>query len=194
MVRRYRTDPVDPNALDRILDAARRGPSAGFAQGVELIIVTSDAGRSRLAAEAHEADYTARGFEPWLSAAPIHVVVTVDPSAYERRYAEPDKSTGVPVDRWPVPYWWVDAGAALMLILLATAAENLAAGFLGSHAFGDLAAAVRLPPGREAIGVVTIGHEADSHAVGSARRPRRPRSAVEHSEQWGIPRQPGQEH
>ena len=32
-----------------------------------------------------------------------------------------------------MPYWWVDAGASMMLLLLAAVDEGLAAGFLGSH-------------------------------------------------------------
>ena len=38
----------------------------------------------------------------------------------------PDKlSDGEEID-WPVPYWFVDAGAALMLVLLAAIDEGLA--------------------------------------------------------------------
>ena len=71
--------------------------------------------------------------------APAHVVIAVDVGRYRERYAESDK-TGL--DAWTVPYWWADAGAALMLILLAAVDEGLAAGFLGSHAIDDLAATV----------------------------------------------------
>ena len=55
MVRSYLPDPVPAEALDRILDAARRGPSAGFAQAVEFVVVTSRTGRDSLAAAAGEA-------------------------------------------------------------------------------------------------------------------------------------------
>ena len=49
MVRQYLDLPVEAAAVDRILDAARRGPSAGFAQGVEFVVVTEAAGRAAVA-------------------------------------------------------------------------------------------------------------------------------------------------
>ena len=181
MVRRYTDQAVDPAAIERILDAGRRGPSAGFAQGVEFVVVTSESQRSRIAAAAGEDRFVARGLEPWLSVAPVHVVVAVDVGRYRRRYEEDDKHG---TDGWTAPYWWVDAGAALMLVLLAAVEEGLGAGFLGSHAIEGLAAIVGLPDGAEALGVVTLGHAADEPVVGSAKRPRRPRGDVIHHERW----------
>lgn len=188
MVRRYTPEPVDPSAVDRIIEAAGRGPSAGFSQGVEFIVVKSSATRMALADAAGESAYIERGFEPWLSAAPVHVIVTVDPDAYHQRYGEPDKAASRPIEEWDTPYWWVDAGAALTLLLLAVTNEGLAAGFLGSHAFADLGSVVGIPDRFKTIGLVTIGHEAASDPVGSARRRRRPRHETEHAESWHPPR------
>lgn len=181
MVRRYQDLPVDSAAVRRIVDAARRGPSAGFAQGVEFILVTSASQRLAIAEAAGEADYVERGFEPWLSVAPVHVVVAVDVARYRARYSEPDKGG---VESWTAPYWWVDAGAALMLLLLAAVEEGLGAGFLGSHAVVDLAAVLELPEHILPLGIVTIGHPSEADAVGSARRPRRAWDDVVHSERW----------
>lgn len=181
MVRRYRDESVAPGAVDRILDASRRGPSAGFAQGVEFVVVTSAEGRRALATAAGEASYVERGMVPWLSAAPVHVVIAVDVERYRARYAESDKRGG---GEWNAPYWWVDAGAALMLMLLAAVDEGLAAGFLGSHAIDGLGAIVGLPDWFEILGVVTIGHAAEDPVVGSATRGRRNRSSVVHTESW----------
>jgi nitroreductase len=188
MVRRYRSAPIDPAVVDRILDSARRAPSAGFSQGVELVVVTSEPGRRRLATDANESDYLARGFDPWLSVAPVHIVIACRPDAYRARYGQADKTGSTSPDDWPAPYWWVDAGAVLMLLLLAAEDEGLAAGFLGSHAFEDVAAAVGLPDGYETIGLVTMGHAADAAGRRGAPRRRRPLEEVEHGESWGTPR------
>ncbi len=181
MIRSYRADPVDSAAIDRILDSARRGPSAGYSQGIEFVVVTSIAGRRAIASAAGEDSYSERGFTPWLSGAPVHVVIAVDIERYRERYAEADKSG---IDHWSVPYWWVDAGAALMLMLLAAVDEGLAAGFLGSHAINELAETVGLPDRFETLGVVTIGHSEAAEVVGSAERGRRDRSDVVHTELW----------
>ena len=42
MVRSFTDEPVAAEAVRRILDAARRGPSAGFSQGVEFVVVSGD--------------------------------------------------------------------------------------------------------------------------------------------------------
>ncbi len=187
MARHYRDAPVDEGALARVLDAGRRAPSAGFAQGVEFVVVTSLEGRQRIAAAAGEPDYVARGFAPWLSSAPVHVVIAVDPDRYHARYSEPDKRAAAAPDDWPAPYWWVDAGAAMMLLLLAVVEEGLAAGFLGSHAISGLGSIVDLPPRREALGVITIGHPARGPVSHSARRRRRSSEETIHWERWQPP-------
>ena len=86
---------------------------------------------------------------------------------------------------WPVPYWWVDAGASLMLILLAAVDEGLAAGFLGSHRLPELQAELSIPSDMVPIGVVTVGHPAPDRRSGSLARGRRPRTDVVHHERWG---------
>lgn len=185
MVRNYTDEPVDPATIRRILEVARRGPSAGFSQGIAFVAVVDADRRRRVADLAGEADYVAKGFDPWISRAPVHVAVCVSEEVYRQRYREPDKSPDGEETAWPVPYWWVDAGAAMMLVLLAAVDEGLAAGFLGSHAMPELEAFLELPPDMRSIGVVTIGHAAPDRLSGSLRRGRRPVEAVVHHERWG---------
>ncbi len=184
MVRNYTTEPVDAAVVDRLLDAARRGPSAGFTQGVSFVVVTDAAMRSTIAALAHEPDYVAAGFDPWISRAPVHIVVCVSEEAYRARYREPDKSPDGSEPQWPVPYWWVDAGAALMLLLLGAVAEGLGAGFLGSHALDRLAETLGIPAEVSPIGIVTLGHPAPDRRSRSLDRGRRRWDDVVHREGW----------
>ena len=134
MIRNYLATPVDPDALERILDAAVRAPSAGHSQGQYLVVVTDADTRKAIAELGNEAHYVASGMPPWMSTAPVHLVICVREDDYHDRYREPDKlrDDGTEID-WPVPYWWVDAGAMLMLVLLATVNEGLSAGLFGSH-------------------------------------------------------------
>jgi nitroreductase len=183
MVRSYRPDPVDPAAVERILDAARRAPSAGFSQGQSFVVVTGPTARARVAEVCGESSYRARGFAPWVSSAPVLVVPCVRQADYHERYAEPDKARSVLPRDWPVPYWWVDGGAALMLLLLATVDEYLAAGFLAADPQG-LRAVLGIPPDIVPLGVVTIGHPIPDRRSGSLRRGRRPLEDVIHRERW----------
>jgi len=184
MVRNYTDEPVARDVVDRIVDAALHSPSAGFSQGQAFVVVRDPEKRRRIAELADEAAYIAAGFDPWISHAPVHIVVCVSEELYRARYREPDKSQNGEEANWPVPYWWVDAGAAMMLLLLAAVDEGLGAGFLGSHAMGDLATELQIPDHMSPIGVVTIGHAAPDRRSGSLERGRRPRAETVHHEVW----------
>jgi nitroreductase len=182
MVRRYLAEPVDPAALARIARAALHGPRAGQAEGISVVVVTDSEQRAALARLAHEEEWADRGRAPWLSPAPAHLVLCVEPAAYRRRYAEPDKDPAA----LALPWWWVDGGAALTLVLLAAVDEGLAAGFLGAHALPGLAAALGLPPGVEPLGVITVGHPDPDEALGH-RRERPGEGELLHDGAWGRP-------
>lgn len=185
MERRTTTEPLTPGDVHALLDLARRAPTAGNAQGIDFVVVLDARRRAALADLAGEADYVDRGFHPWLSAAPVHVVPCVDVRRYRARYDEPDKS-GAGVDEWSVPYWWMDLGAAVQTLLLLATEAGWAAAFLGAHAVPGLAAALALPDGVHAAGVVTLGrpHPDGARPTASEDRPRRPVEEVVHPEVW----------
>lgn len=188
MVRNYTEEPIVGEALERILGAARRAPSAGFSQGQHLVVVTDAGERAEIARLCDEEAYVSQGFDPWISRAPVHVVVCVRPETYLERYREADKGgpdgAAGKAENWPVPYWWVDAGATMMLVLLAAEAEGLAAGFLGSHAMPDLKGHLGIPEDVAPIGIVTIGHPAPDRRSGSLARGWKPDAEVIHRESW----------
>lgn len=176
--RSYRPDPVDPAVLDTVLAAARRAPTAGNTWALDLVVLDTPV------VVAAYWDVTlpagpARDRFPWpgLLWAPVLVIPVVDPDAYVRRYAEPDKShagLGETADAWPVPYWWVDGGAAVMAVLLAAADAGLGSLLFG--VFGHEAAVVEhlgIPDGRRVLGVIAIGHpDGDDRPSRSAGRAR----------------------
>lgn len=185
MVRNYTGQSVDDDALDRIAASALRAPSAGNSQAIGVVVVTDVSVRRQIAQLAGEDSYVSAGFDPWISKAPAHVVISVSEKIYRDRYSEPDKlgPDGQMIE-WPIPYWWVDAGAALMAVLLAAVDEDLAAGFLGVHSVPDLASALRLPDEHTPIGVVTIGHPAPDRRSASLDRPGRAKDSVIHHDHW----------
>lgn len=187
MVRAYTAESVAPDALDRILDLASQAPSAGFAQAQSFVVVTETATRDDIARLCGEEAALARGLPRWLSTAPVHVIPCVRPADYVERYAEPDKSGSRQPADWDVPWWWVDAGQALMLLLLATVDEGLAAGLLDVARPDELRRLLGIPAEVIPVGVVTIGHAAPDRRSSSAARGRRPRSQIVHPGHWGNP-------
>lgn len=187
MVRNYEDRPVDEASLERILDNARRAPSAGFSQGQSFVVVTARDLRMKIAEIAGERHYVEAGLDPWISRAPVHVICCTSEKLYRDRYSEQDKlGPGGKQIEWPIPYWHVDAGASMMLLLLATVNEGLAAGFLGMNADGYVALRelLKIPAHVSPIGMVTIGHAALDRKSGSLARGWRPESEVVHREGW----------
>jgi len=130
MVRNYTGERIPREVLERIVGTVRRAPSAGFSQGQRLLVV-DDPDLLRTLDE--NADEAPDGTEPWFGSAAAHVFVLTREQDYHDRYTSPDKldmTEGSEID-WPVPYWHVDAGAALMLVLLAAIEEGLAGGVYG---------------------------------------------------------------
>ena len=133
MVRHYEPDAIPREQIERIVRTVRRAPSGGFSQGQRLVVVTEASIRAEIARLLKEDEWVAQGRERWLSVAPVHIVVCTREQDYHDRYNEADKlavTGGVEVE-WPAPFWFVDAGAAMMLLLLAAIDEGLAAGVYG---------------------------------------------------------------
>jgi nitroreductase len=120
----------------------------------------------------------------------VHVLVCTREDDYHDRYRMPDKLDDGDEIEWPVPYWFVDAGAALMMLLLAAIDEGLAAGVSGVPL--ELAARLRtsfgIPDDVSVVALVTIGAAAPDpgwSAVTSRRtQPRRPPEEVVRWERW----------
>jgi len=185
MVRNYRADPVPAEVLDRILQQAQRAPSAGFSQGQSFVVVTDQELRTQIAQLAHEERYVEAGFDPWLSKAPVHIVLCTSETVYRDRYDEPDKASAGDAQDWPVPYWYVDAGASLMLLLLAAVDEGLAAGFAGSHNLEGIKELLAIPPNVQPVGLVTLGFPDSDRKSGSLARGWKQIDEVVHRQRWG---------
>jgi nitroreductase len=119
------------------------------------------------------------------------VIVLAHPQAYVDRYAEPDKAEtglGEGADRWPVPYWTVDASFAAMLIQLAAIDAGLGVLFFGPFDHeAEVLRALGVPEDHQAIGTIALGWPdvaGDTRAGTSAARPRRPQRDVIHWGSW----------
>jgi nitroreductase len=115
------------------------------------------------------------------------VLAYADPPAYEARYREPDKvrSDGEDVE-WVVPFWFVDAGFAVMTLLLGATAAGIGASFLGNFRGEEaLRSALGVPDDRRWLGAVLLGEAADPDPPSSSTaRPRRTIDESVHRGRW----------
>ncbi len=115
------------------------------------------------------------------------MVACTNENAYHRRYQEPDKvdAEGSEID-WPVPYWYMDIGCAVMILLLGAVDEGLAAGFVGVPDLQALRELLHIPAEVAPVGVIAIGYPAEDVPSPSLKRGRRPKSEVIHRETWDM--------
>ncbi len=186
IVRHFKPDPVDPEVVERMLDLARRIPTAGFSQGQDFIVVTDPEIKRAVGQLCGEAEHYEKGFgHPWISEAPVQVIPCANEGAYHRRYQEADKvrEDGSEIE-WPVPYWIMDTGCAVMVLLLAVVDEGLAAGYAGFQDLPGARALLGIPEDVIPVGVIPIGYRDQDVPSPSLKRGRKSMGAVVHKDGW----------
>ena len=151
------------------------------------MVVTDAAVRKQIAHAAGEEYYVAQGFGPWISGAPALVAVCTREEDYHERYRQPDKLDDGEEIEWPVPYWYVDAGAAAMLILLAAIDEGLGAGVFGvpGERMREVRAILALPEDVGLVEIVTLGRpRPDDPSDRLSSRGTRPRKPLDELVRW----------
>jgi nitroreductase len=186
MVRTYAADrPVPPEKVEAVTAAALQVPSAGFTQAVSLLVLTLAEQRATYWSHAAERETT------WLAGmrtAPVLILVWTSRESYLDRYAEPDKGwTDRDPERWAAPYWYVDAGMAVLAMLLTATDQQLGACFFGvpKTRIDRIRNAFGVPDDQLSVGVVSLGYAVRAAATGSpTRRPRRSASELIYHEIW----------
>jgi nitroreductase len=159
-VRGYTAEPIPPDRLDRILEAARRTPSAGNRQHWDLVVVT-DRGRLEELSKVWRAAGHVAG-----SAATIALVApaTDDSRAWE-------------IDQY-------DLGQLSFAVAVAAADLGIGSGH-SSVADQELARQVLgVPDGYVVAWLIALGYPADRPLAPIAEPARRPFDDVVHRERW----------
>ena len=188
MVRRFAQRPVPPEVIDRILDTGRRAPSAGFSQGLELLVLDTPETVATFWETTRDPRF---GWdeEDVANGPTVLILPLPDARRYLDRYSQPDKiDFGMDEEaNWPVRFWEIDAAMASMLILLAAVDEGLGAWFFGiAHGERELLDRFDVPSALRPIGIIGLGYRAyDEEPSGSwMKRRRRPFEDQVHRNGW----------
>ncbi len=160
MVRDFSDEPVARPLLDQLMANATRIPSAGYSQGFAFVVLTEPEQRQLFWQTTSGPEWRGESESVSLTRAPVVIVPLAHKQAYLDRYALPDKAdTPLSMEaHWPAPYWDIDTGFGVMLILLT--AVNLGLGalffgiFRGEQALMD---ALGVPEGYRPIGAIAVG-------------------------------------
>ncbi len=183
MVRKFTDEPVSEESIRRIMDNALRGPSAGFSQGQAFLVLQGEDLKRFNDAIVYWTNETAK-------VAPVLVIPFAVKDAYLDRYAEPDKGwTDRSEAHWPVPFWYIDTGMAVLLILQTAVDEGLGAVYfgIGEQDFDKLRTEFGVPATHVPIGAIAIGHDNDdkiSEGASPLARGRKRSSEMVHFGHW----------
>jgi nitroreductase len=148
-VRRYKTDPVEENKLQRILEAGRLSPSAVNKQPWHFIVVRDPSVRESLRASYGQS---------WFVNAPLIIVVCANPSnAWVRRDGE--------------EYWKVDAAIALQDMILCATEEGLGTCWIGAFNEEPARRVLKIPEKMRIVAMTPLGYAEQSKAPVSDRKP-----------------------
>ena len=168
VVRSYQKATVDKSNFENIAKYTIKIPTAGFSRGIE-ILNTFDIEKIKIVSKIFNENYFKKNNQsPWISNSLGLFFLLINEDAYHKRYSSSDKKNAVNSKEWDIPYWYVDAGAALMNCLLLIEEQGFASGFMGLHnieskKIHDL---FKIPFDYQIVGMVTAGVE-DSNVLNS---------------------------
>ena len=150
-VRHFSDTPVPREDIEAILKAGIAAPSAGNVQPWRFIVVESEQARARLGSALEQG---------WVVAAPVIIVVCVDPRPSRSRYG----------DRGAHLYSIQDSAAATQNMLLATVARGLASCWVGAFDGGAIRTSLGIKKPITPVAILPIGYSAQASGK-QARRP-----------------------
>ena len=180
IVRNYIESTKDFPELKKVIDYAVKIPTAGFSRGIEFVYVSKKENIKKLANLANEESYVEKGFNKWISNSLSIYLILINEKAYHDRYSEKDKKNSTQSSEWIVPYWYVDAGAAMMNCMLLIEEIGLKSGFLGSHNMDlkNIKKYLSVPDEYLILGFVTAGVE----NMNSSKKKKTQRKKLIHNE------------
>jgi len=143
-IRAYQDQPIDPAAIQQILAAINRAPSAGNLQGYEVYLVTNRAVIQSLARSTNGQDFIAQ--------VPLALVFCAHPARSAQRYRE----------RGMTLYCVQDATIACAYAQLAVTALGLASVWVGAFDEDAVRQAINVGHDLRPVAFLPIGYAAEA--------------------------------
>jgi nitroreductase len=159
-IRRYKADPVPDEMVAQVLEAGRWAPSASNRQPWSFVVVRDEAIRAELA------QHAAYFFIRWAHVDEAPVLIALLGYARNRVYRQ---------------FLHEDIGLAGSQMMLQAKALGLGTCWLGGVDREAMGQALKVPPGWEVIGLLTLGYPAEDPPAPA----RKPLSEIVHYDVYG---------
>jgi nitroreductase len=159
-VRAFTNEEVSEEEVQKLIDAARRAPSAGNIQPWEFVIVRNAKIKHKLSVAALNQNF--------IKEAPVVIVVCADETRSSWGYGSRGASL----------YCLQDTAAAIQNMLLAACALGLGTCWMGAFHENEVAEVVNAPIGVRPIAIIPVGHPAEKPRA----RQKRPLKELIHHE------------
>ena len=161
VVRNYKKTSLEDTNLKNISKFSIKIPTAGFSRGIEILNTFDVKKIKNVSKIFNEDNFIKDGKSPWISNSLALFFILLNEEAYHHRYSKNDKTNAVNSKDWDVPYWYVDAGAAMMNCILLIEEKELSSGFMGLHNIDrkKIHEEFIIPDTYQVIGMITAGVE-----------------------------------
>ena len=161
VVRNYKKTSLEDTNLKNISKFSIKIPTAGFSRGIEILNTFDVKKIKNVSKIFNEDNFIKDGKSPWISNSLALFFILLNEEAYHHRYSKNDKTNAVNSKDWDVPYWYVDAGAAMMNCILLIEEKELSSGFMGLHNIDrkKIHEEFKIPDTYQIIGMITAGVE-----------------------------------
>ena len=161
VVRNYKKTSLEDTNLKNISKFSIKIPTAGFSRGIEILNTFDVKKIKNVSRIFNEDNFIKDGKSPWISNSLALFFILLNEEAYHHRYSKNDKTNAVNSKDWDVPYWYVDAGAAMMNCILLIEEKELSSGFMGLHNIDrkKIHEEFKIPDTYQIIGMITAGVE-----------------------------------
>ena len=161
VVRNYKKTSLADTNLKNISKFSIKIPTAGFSRGIEILNTFDVKKIKNVSRIFNEDNFIKDGKSPWISNSLALFFILLNEEAYHHRYSKNDKTNAVNSKDWDVPYWYVDAGAAMMNCILLIEEKELSSGFMGLHNIDrkKIHEEFKIPDTYQIIGMITAGVE-----------------------------------
>ena len=161
VVRNYKKTSLEDINLKNISKFSIKIPTAGFSRGIEILNTFDVKKIKNVSRIFNEDNFIKDGKSPWISNSLALFFILLNEEAYHHRYSKNDKTNAVNSKDWDVPYWYVDAGAAMMNCILLIEEKELSSGFMGLHNINrkKIHEEFKIPDTYQIIGMITAGVE-----------------------------------